>query len=253
MTLTIIRPSDRVVMLPGLGVSVQNIIAAPYMERLLRVASDGLIAYWPLDEREGSVVYDRSGNGRNGTYTACTLAQPGIGDGRPAPAFDGVSSRINAFSTGLASAFNGAEGTALAWARVASAAVWSDGQNRRVLQINSDSQNAIIFWLYPSTPDIQLRFAGSNVSRTRLMAVGSRLTWIPLALTWSQTSGLVTFYADGAAVGAPAAYPTWVGTPTVAYIGSTQYVYQLWSGSIAHVALWNRALSDAEITALSTL
>ena len=40
----------------------------------------------------------------------CTLAQPGIGDGRGAASFDGVTSYNNIYSAALISAFNGAQG-----------------------------------------------------------------------------------------------------------------------------------------------
>jgi len=59
------------------------------------VQSLGPIAYWPMDEQSGTVAVDQSGNGRNGAYTAVTLGQPGMGDGRTAASFDASSAKVS--------------------------------------------------------------------------------------------------------------------------------------------------------------
>ncbi len=56
---------------------------------------DAPLAAWPLDEASGSVAYDATGNTRNGTYTAVTLAQPQIAPGgaETAALWNGTTSR----------------------------------------------------------------------------------------------------------------------------------------------------------------
>src|SRR5260221_304319 len=52
-----------------------------YISKIIALFGSSLIGYWPLNEQSGSVAFDFSGKSRNGTHTAVTLAQPGIGDG----------------------------------------------------------------------------------------------------------------------------------------------------------------------------
>ena len=109
-----------------------TILAKPaypaYWQHVRNVRRANLIAYWPLGETSGSIAADLSGNEQHGTYTGVTLAQPGIGDGRSAPFFDGANDFVNVLSPGLASAFNGAAGTIALWFHVNSPASWNQGQ-----------------------------------------------------------------------------------------------------------------------------
>ena len=73
-----------------------------------KIQALGPIAYWPLSEASGTTIVDASGNARNGAYTAVTLGQAGIGDGRTSASFDGSTSFGDLYSASLAGAFNGA-------------------------------------------------------------------------------------------------------------------------------------------------
>ena len=48
-----------------------------YDKKIRRIFGNSLIGYWPLDEKSGTVAYDRSGNLRNGAHTGVTLLNPG--------------------------------------------------------------------------------------------------------------------------------------------------------------------------------
>ena len=61
------------------------------------VLQDVPIAYWPLDETSGTIAYDQSGNGYNGTYNGSIILNdymsiPGTGGG--APKFDGSTTYV---------------------------------------------------------------------------------------------------------------------------------------------------------------
>ena len=103
---------------------------AEYADKILGYSP---IAYWPLWEADGSTAEDISGNGFDGAYVDVTLGADGIGDGRTCPLFDGAAGYMNAFSTGLRDAFNGAEGSFAIWAKVFNVGVWTDGNNNRRL------------------------------------------------------------------------------------------------------------------------
>src|SRR3990167_4218733 len=86
-----------------------------YYQRVLNVRPDKLVGYWPMWEPSGAVSYDLSGQGNNGAYTAVTLAQRGMGDGRTCPLFNGSNSMNNVYSAGLNSDFNNQELTLMLW------------------------------------------------------------------------------------------------------------------------------------------
>jgi hypothetical protein len=62
-----------------------------YARKMLAVAPNNLIGYWPMWELAGNIAYDRGPEGNNGAYSGVTLGQPGIGDGRSCPYFDGTN------------------------------------------------------------------------------------------------------------------------------------------------------------------
>ena len=101
-----------------------------YYEKVLGIQSANMLAYWPVWEASGAVADNIEGTAaRDGAYTGVDLGQPGIGDGNTCPWWDGANDYCNIYSTSLRDAFNGAEGTIACWAKVNSAAVWTDGLN----------------------------------------------------------------------------------------------------------------------------
>lgn len=59
------------------------------------VLADKPVAFWPLDELSGTVAYDQSGNGYNGTYTGgFTLGWAGIPAGGTGVKFDGSTGYV---------------------------------------------------------------------------------------------------------------------------------------------------------------
>ncbi len=109
-----------------------------YAHKVLATDQPHLLAYWPLSEVAGSVAYDFSGNARHGAYTGVTLGKTGIGDGDTCPFFDGANDFVNIYSVSLRDAFNGAEGTAMIWAKVFNVGVWTDGAYRNTLHLHTD-------------------------------------------------------------------------------------------------------------------
>ena len=81
--------------------------------------------------------------------------------------------------------------------------------------------------------------------------------WMHLGLTWSRVADQVKVFYNGAQSGATATgLNAWAGvvTNTQCLIGAASTAPTLvTSGTIAHVAVWNRALTPAEIAALAVL
>ena len=229
-----------------------------YHQHVLETAP---IAYWRLDEKQGTVAYEQvAQNGaQNGTHTGVTLYQPGIGDGTICPYYDGANDYTSIWSAALVAAFNGSEGTALAWARVANIGVWSDGANRMVMQVRVDANNRF-FLLRRGAVNNQIFYVYNAGGVSESVALGglTTLDWMQWGLTWSASAGAngeVRAYYNGAQTGATqVALGAWAGAPIAAdtNIGCSDNTVpaDLWHGWLAHGALWDRPLSPAEIYAL---
>lgn len=227
-----------------------------YANRVKNTATANLIAYWPLWEASGTTASDYSGNSRTGTYSNVTLGATGIGDGNTAASFS--SSYVNVYGAGLVGAFSGAEGTVMAWLNVANVGVWSDGITREFVTLMADSSNRVLCY----------RNGGANGSLAAFLNAGGTLksggvtglsttSWFHMALTYSKSGDALKFYYNGTQQGATA---TGLGIWAGSLASNTTVVGALstaasnpWSGSIAHVAVWNTPLLAAQIAALATV
>jgi hypothetical protein len=221
------------------------------------------IAYWPLADSGGSVATDASGNGRDGAYTSTTLGVTGIGDGRTAATFDGTSSFVNMYSALLSAVYPGSPMTVAVWAKVSGSGVWTDGTFRRVLRITSASNsNALTIRRNATNNLLEIKmFTGvANATQPAITlnnTVNTEITtaWFHLAATWT-AGGNLQAYLNGAAFGSPAAIDTVASglQSTTTTIGSSSTgPADVWSGSIAHVCLFNRVLPASEVASLAVI
>jgi len=188
-----------------------------------------------------------------GTYNGgITLGQTGIGDGSTCPLFDGVDGYVNVFSAALQGAFNGAEGSVMAYARMSGAGVWTDGITRVIVHCQADGYNYVNI-LKLNTPNNTLRWryvANDVVEAVTLVTTSAE--WMCVALTWSKAAEEVKAYYNGVQTGVTqVALGVWAGNIATALIGSFNVTpLLLWSGREAHVALWDRVLSPSEVSDL---
>jgi hypothetical protein len=218
------------------------------------------IAYWPLAEASGTTVLDESGNGRNGVYKAAgepLLGQPGIGDGRTAPLFDGTNDFANVFSASLAAAFSGAEGTVACWCQVANAGVWTDATTRRALYLQADTNNRVILNKTITNNQVTGFHIAGGTSKQVLFNTTGPLTWFHLAMTWSKSADQMKFFVNGTQQGATqTGLGTFVGSlaATTTTIGAADTVGTApWAGSLAHAAVWATPLSPTQIASLAVV
>lgn len=219
--------------------------------RIVNTEPANLIGYWPLDETSGTVARDYSGRGNNGAHSGVTLGQPGIGDGCTSPLYDGSTSYTNIYSTALAAAFNGAEGTLLIWAKVANAGVWADNANvYRIATLTADANNYVDIQHY-TTGVLYWESAAGATAKSVSLASLSTLGWMCIGITGSVSADQLIAYYNGAQTGSTqTGLGTWVGALAAGgcLLGTanTGPAYQ-WSGSLAHCALWSKALTPAQI------
>lgn len=220
--------------------------AIDYAARVLALSP---IAYYQLN---GDAL-DSSGNGYDGTATGATFGAGGIGDGNTAAAFDGTGGSIDI--SAMAGAFDGNAGTLLLWGQAA-AAVWSDGTTRYLARLAADASNLITISRTPVNNQIQVRrnasATGKFVSSTALAGTEAPFC---VAVTWDTGAGQMKAYINGAQVGATQSnIGTFGGALSAAAIGALSTAgASCWSGSLAHVALFDRALSGADVLSLGVL
>lgn len=228
-----------------------------YAQKVLAIAPASLVSYLPLWEASGSTALDLSGHGYNGAYTGVDLGQPGIGDGRTCPLYDGVNDLTNLYSAGLAGAFNGQEGTFAVWAKVRNIGVWTDGAYRTILNLKIDGNNQLEIYKEIASARISYFMRAGGVTLTPFVTGMSSIAFLHLALTWSKSANQVKAYLNGAQVDTTkTGLGTWAGAlpPTGCYLGAeTGGPATPWNGYLAHSAFWDTPLSAAQIAQLASL
>lgn len=228
-----------------------------YSEQVKSIFGSSIIAYYPMDELTGTTAIDASGHGYNGTYSGVTLGQTGIGDGKTAPTFDGLNDFLNIYSAGLAGAMTWQEGTISLWCKVDSAADWIDSTVRRLFYISDDTTHNVIYIYKKSAANgIYAGYIGNSTADAMAFDKINATKWIHVAITWSLAGDYFKLYLNGSQQDvAQTTIGTWSSAPTARYMnvgcqdsasGSIP-----WKGSLAHFAVGNAALSDAQIARLA--
>ena len=226
-----------------------------YYRKVRRISPANLIGYWPMWEASGSVAYDHSGQGNHGAYTGVTLGQPGIGDGRTSPLFDGVNDFNNIYSAALNADFNRDELTIACWAKVSGAGVWTDATERHLFRLcaaTAVNGQAVIRRNTSNNTIIFVR-EDSGATKTISQAGLSTVNWFHVALTISVSQNLTAAYYAGVQVNTAAA-DTWTDAlaSNRATIGAaTTTPSAVWDGTLAHGLLYNRALPASDIARLA--
>lgn len=230
-----------------------------YYYKLRDMRPGNQLVYFPQWEGAGAVSFDQY-NAWNGAYVGVTLRQTGIGDGETCPLFDGANDYNNIFTAGLQGAFNGAEGTCLAWARVFNAGVWTDGAHRHIVTLAVNTANN----------QLHLRKDDNNNRLTALYEAGNiivsrnittnTLDWFHFAMTWSKSAGAtgeVRVYFNGVQEGAMlTGLGIWAGNlaADLTNVGCRDNapLDRPWYGYIAHAAVLDTPLTPDEIAWLAT-
>lgn len=210
--------------------------------------SDGLVGYWPLDEVSGAVTADQSGNGRHGQVAGGTW----LGDGRFSGGLRlaaGDSVTVRSFPSAAPSF------TVAAWLRLSSEQLAMNSQTWVSIlstetfvsggwQLNIDNRLPrprfdFAYWAPPLDGYLFVECECVEVDR-----------WVHLAAVVDVDANRVTLYRNGS-VGDQETRPADVppGDSTL-YFGRWNMDGRLLSGDLDDVALWNRALTSDEITAL---
>lgn len=149
-----------------------------YTKKILGM-SPAPLAYYPLWERAGTVAYDITGHGYNGTYGNITLAQPGIGDGNVAAQWAAANSYMDFYSAAFNTAFNGKEFAVSFWVKLIDTANWTPASNIVPLMIQVDASNKL--HLYNDSGNTLFIFyvAGGTTKSGGFASAGLRMSTTP--------------------------------------------------------------------------
>lgn len=216
----------------------------------LRIPSpqSGLVLYLPFDEGTGTVAYDSSGYGNNGTlYSSSTICSNPPTSGCPqwinakvgkALSFDGVDDYVTT-SVQIDQSFSGLLSyTFCAWAKTNETSI-----NRK--QIISTDNGGYDWSLLKGDGSNWNIFSGNGVVRSY---VSLDLNWHYLCGVWDRKSSLAYIYVDGkfknsGSLGLENSYCSLNIARNPCFSGGSEY----FNGYIDEVRIYNRPLSADEI------
>lgn len=227
-----------------------------YTDIVRALQSAHQVVYWPGTEASGTTAVDLSGNGRNGTYHDVALGQPSFEDDTTALGFNGTTSVLDAYSGSLVAAFTPGEFTMSLWFKIP-ASVWTDGRLGRLLTWQVNASNRVLLQKNAAANSFSTVYIAGGVNRTITKTPYNPVSWVHWALTVSKSANQMKVYLDGRQDGATlTSLGTWVGTtdPIATVLGALNYPgpVSVLTGSLAHFALWNVALSSDDIEVLAS-
>jgi hypothetical protein len=228
-----------------------------YYLKLKRMFGTSLIGLWPLSELSGLVSVDISGKGNNGVSNNLALGYSGIGDGKTCAYFNTDPNYVNLLSTGLISAFNGAEGSALFWGRAFSTGIWSEAVIRYFLHLRGDLNNHVKIYKSATPNQVVIKLRGTATEKTfTLTGINPGLSNFNFGFTWSYAANEAKAYYYGNQQDATqTGLGVWVGALQTALVGdyAVDAGMNPWIGFMAYVALLNRPGTNAEMLKAATL
>jgi hypothetical protein len=233
-----------------------NIIINPYIFKNVPATTllNGLLACWEFNETSGTTVYDETGN-YNGTNQGATINQSGKID--KAYDFDGVDDHVNVGNTltnGLIAI------TVSAW-------VYGHPTKGEYFMILGKNKSTWTHPYYEISFRIRLdrgytnyeMFIGGDAAYQGLTVDNSYKanTWQHVVFTWDGNTKYFKAYIDGsfAAEELDINNISQMSSNTTDLIigyygGAYQSTFKNWEGLIDQVAIWNRALTQQEISDL---
>ena len=150
------------------------------------------------------------------------------------------------------------QGTVIVNAQVSGVGVWTDGTPRNLFYFGvAGAQNRIYIARTANNNQVAFSYEAGNIQESQATGGLANIDFASYGITWDISAGAtgeVMYYIDGVATGATdVALGTWVGNLAAAsaVIGALSTVpTQVWSGSIGPVALWNKALTPAQMAYL---
>lgn len=207
------------------------------------VISNGLVAYWSLNEGAGSIARDFSGNRNDGTLVNSPSWNTGIKVGNSL-LFNGTSPTTQRVST----TYNASLGdfSAVAWFRVDGAGA---GNYERIVDMRFNDGFAMC--RQSNAANTWGGYVKDTSASNPIMVTLTDGIWHHLVLV--RSSSVATAYGDGGAVTISKTVSTASlssATPLTIGWSNVAHGYNAFKGAIDEVRMYNRALNISEIKAL---
>ena len=192
------------------------------------VASSGLVGYWPFNGNAN----DLSGNGNNGTNNGATLTSDRFGNANSAYSFDGVNDNI-----GLGNFFNFPTFSISMWIKPG-----NQNGHAVIIDNNHASSNNWVFQTISNFSNNGYNFQNSNEF---LLSTNN---WSHVILSYG--SSFVRVYLNGNLVSETQWSLNYNNSPSL-FLGYWKSANaRFWKGELDNICIWNRALTQQEITNL---
>ncbi|MFO0495455.1 MAG: LamG-like jellyroll fold domain-containing protein [Flavobacteriia bacterium] len=209
------------------------------------VPTSGLVGWWPFNGNAN----DESGNGNNGTVNGATLTTDRFGASNKAYSFNGINNFITLTGTGSINFSQGA--TFLAWVnsndiRNASIVDKENGCVSYGYRLNLRSNNQI--WAEQGC------YGAPQSGTSTIVATNAYLTnnWVLVVGVLNQVTGTNSLYINGVLINS-ANVTQMISNTKEIEVGRRSYLTvtdEFMNGKIDDIGIWNRALTQQEITAL---
>ena len=212
-------------------------------------AESELLLRWPAHEGRSAQVQDTSGNGLDGRSSAGWADAGGV----KALFFDGQSKAVVRVQIPEGKCLGNGDWSFMAWLKPEVLGFPGKQDQRRVFNYGKYPDSSIsldltgqgVFsWYYcykPTAAGKSVSVGGSSTPRFE------PATWMHVALITDRRNGKTTVYLNGREAGRSQFPAGWAGNLNLGNeltIGST---WQNYHGALADVAVWRRALADAEV------
>jgi hypothetical protein len=194
------------------------------------VPTNNLKGWWPFNGNAN----DASGNGNNGTPNGTSLTADRNGITNSAYNFDGVNDKI-----GLGNFFNYTTFTISLWVKPG-----NQNGHAVIIDNNHSGSNNWVFQTISNFSNNGYNFQNSN------LVLLSTSNWNHVILSYSL--GFVRVYLNSSLVSETQMSLNYNSTPSL-FLGYWQVDNaRFWKGDMDDIGIWNRALTQTEITALYT-
>ena len=208
------------------------------------VPTNGLVAYYPFSENANDV----SGNGNNGTVNGALLTTDRFGNVNSAFSFNGIN---NFIELGNISGLSSTSGISMsAWI------LWNGANgidnHQYIFQIAPNPNGAIAI---TDTGSLVTNVLNCNcVNDIGVITTINQNTWYHVVLTYDLLSGVLKMYLNGNLIGISqeSMNTYYTVNNNASRFGNYYFNSHYFKGIIDEGALWNRALTQEEITNLYT-
>lgn len=229
----------------------------------MQITNSAVVAAWRFRPTPAGVAEEitRSDSNLNGSFVGSQsyLTRRHGPSGLHVFNLDGSNNLINIYSAALNTAIDLTTISISIWAKVDSAAQWTDSTQRHILQLKTDGNNLLEISKSTSDDVIDFDYTANSTADTEAVSTlidnESPVTWFHLGLTVDDTNNSMFTYFNGVQGTEQTGIGTWSGalssTDCVIGADTTTPVDPRWLGGISDLIIYNAILTPAEMLALS--